>query len=218
MTGQFLRTMTLTGIVDEAWGQDAIDEIENIAKKGHEGDTPEQPPFAKHKVFWMMAANAAVMGVLLGLAGIVFINIIDEVPKVWSDVDTHGGYDFEEEENVGFNDGKVMYTTSATVAVTVAVAVVAVVVTITVLACVVILTHMVCFVCLSVCYDLTVVLGLRDDRCRVPCGLSALPDEVPGEPARLLQGGDGLPRGPHLGSPHGAAVRHIAGGRSEPWS
>lgn len=102
--------MTLTGIVDEAWGQDAIDEIENIAKKGHDGDTPEQPPFAKNRIFWMMATNALVMGILLGLAGIIFINIIDEVPKAWSDWDTHGGYDFEEEENVGFNDGKVSQT------------------------------------------------------------------------------------------------------------
>lgn len=51
--------------------------------------------------------NALVMGLLLGLASVVFINIIDEVPKIWSDVDTRGGYDFEEEENVGFNDGKV---------------------------------------------------------------------------------------------------------------
>jgi hypothetical protein len=107
MTGQFLRTMTLTGLIDEEWGKDAIDEIEMIAKKGHDGDTPEQPAFAKNKLFWMMGLNAAVMGCLLGAAGIIFINIIDEVPKVWSDVDTHGGYDFEEKENVGFNDGHV---------------------------------------------------------------------------------------------------------------
>ena len=107
MTGQFLRSMTLTGLVDEDWGKDAIEEIENVANKGHEGDTPEQPPFAKNKLFWMLAVNALAMGMALGLASIVFINIIDEVPKVWSDVDTHGGYDFEEEENVGFNDGKV---------------------------------------------------------------------------------------------------------------
>jgi hypothetical protein len=107
MTGQFLRTLTTTGLVDEDWGKDAIEEIENVANKGHEGDTPEQPPFAKNKLFWMLAVNALAMGMALGLASIVFINIIDEVPKVWSDVDTHGGYDFEEEENVGFNDGKV---------------------------------------------------------------------------------------------------------------
>ena len=108
MTGQFLRTMTLTGIVDEEWGKDAIDEIENFANKGHEGDTPEQPPFAKNRIFWMMAVNAAVMGLLLGLACLIFMNIIDEVPKFWSDFDTHGGYDFEDEENVGFNDGQVI--------------------------------------------------------------------------------------------------------------
>ena len=108
LTGQLLRTMTLTGVVDEAWGEDAIADIENIAKKGHEGDTPEQPPFAKNILFWKMAINAAVMGVLLGLAGVVFINIIDKVPELWSDFSSHEGYDFEEEENVGFNDGKVM--------------------------------------------------------------------------------------------------------------
>ena len=107
MTGQFLRTLTTTGLVDEDWGKDAIEEIENVASKGHEGDTPEQPPFAKKKLFWMLAVNALGMGVVLGLASLVFINIIDEVPKVWSDVHTHGGYDFDEEENVGFNDGKV---------------------------------------------------------------------------------------------------------------
>ena len=106
MTGQLLRTLT-TGLVDEDWGKDAIDEIENVASKGHEGDTPAQPPFAKNKLFWMLAVNGVLMGVVIGLASLVFINIIDEVPKVWSDVDTHGGYDFEEEENVGFNDGKV---------------------------------------------------------------------------------------------------------------
>jgi len=106
MTGQFLRTLTATGLVDEDWGKEAIDEIENVANKGHEGDTPEQPPFAKNKLFWKLAVNALVMGLLLGLASVVFINIIDEVPKIWSDVDTRGGYDFEEEENVGFNDGK----------------------------------------------------------------------------------------------------------------
>ena len=99
--------MTLTGIVDETWGEDAIADIENIAKKGHEGDTPEQPPFAKNRLFWIMAINAAVMGVLLGLAGVVFINIIDKVPELWSDFSRRDGYDFEEEENVGFNDGKV---------------------------------------------------------------------------------------------------------------
>ena len=86
---------------------EAIDEIENFASKGHEGDTPEQPPFAKNMIFWMMATNALVMGLLLGLAGVVFINIIDEVPKRWSNVDSEDGYDFEDEENVGFNDGKV---------------------------------------------------------------------------------------------------------------
>ena len=46
--------------------------------------------------------------ILLGLAGIVFINIIDEIPKRWSDFDTRDGYDFEVEQNVGFNDGQVI--------------------------------------------------------------------------------------------------------------
>jgi hypothetical protein len=34
MTGQFLRTLTITGVVNEEWGRDAIEEIEKIGNKG----------------------------------------------------------------------------------------------------------------------------------------------------------------------------------------
>ena len=51
----------------------------------HLGDVPEQPPFAKDIVFWVMTMCACVLGVVMGFAGLAFLNIIDEVPPFYLD-------------------------------------------------------------------------------------------------------------------------------------
>lgn len=48
---------------------------------------PEQPAFAKDIVFWVMMACASFLGVAMGFAGLIFLNIIDEVPPVYLDTD-----------------------------------------------------------------------------------------------------------------------------------
>lgn len=48
-------------------------------EKGPEGDVPDQPAFANDMVFWIMTFFGAALGAILGLCGLLFMNIIDEV-------------------------------------------------------------------------------------------------------------------------------------------
>mmetsp|Transcript_22329 Transcript_22329/g.32522 ORF Transcript_22329/g.32522 Transcript_22329/m.32522 type:complete len:546 (-) Transcript_22329:316-1953(-) len=92
----FPRTVTNTVIdaleyfadVDAEWTRELLKEYGKIDDQGPDGDVPEQPPFAKDTVFWLMAAIGSVIGIFLGLAGLIFLNIIDEVPNRWVDTDS----------------------------------------------------------------------------------------------------------------------------------
>jgi hypothetical protein len=64
---------------DHEWTQGVLKDLGKVEVKGPEGDVPEQPPFAKDIVFWVMLACASFLGVAMGFAGLIFLNIIDEV-------------------------------------------------------------------------------------------------------------------------------------------
>jgi hypothetical protein len=67
---------------DHEWTQGLLKDYGKIEVKGPEGDVPEQPPFAKDIVFWVMLACASFLGVAMGFAGLIFLNIIDEVREI----------------------------------------------------------------------------------------------------------------------------------------
>jgi hypothetical protein len=86
-TRTFPRTLTdpLAHVIDYItdtdgeWTRQMLEEYGKIDDKGHDGDIPEQPAFATDLVFWQIVALGLIMGVSMGLAGLCFLNIIDEV-------------------------------------------------------------------------------------------------------------------------------------------
>ena len=64
---------------DGEWTQQLLESYGKIDDKGHDGDVPEQPAFATDFTFWTMVSISLIMGLVLGLSALVFMNIIDEV-------------------------------------------------------------------------------------------------------------------------------------------
>lgn len=108
-TRTFPRTLTdpLAHVIDYItdtdgeWTRQMLEEYGKIDDKGHDGDIPEQPAFATDLVFWQIVALGLIMGVSMGLAGLCFLNIIDEIPSKWVDTD-----EFKDPNDGKFYSGK----------------------------------------------------------------------------------------------------------------
>ena len=105
----FSRAFTLDRTFTQVFGLDNEDGFTNqlikeyveVSQKGNEGDIPIPTAFGKEQSFWKMFVVAGVFGVLIGICGLAFMNIADEVPKRWVNND-----DFEDVSDCGFNSGK----------------------------------------------------------------------------------------------------------------
>jgi hypothetical protein len=83
----FPRTFTdpLANAIDyiaEGDGKVAKTIVENLQKfdeHGQDGDIPEQPAFAADVVFWKIVGLGCLLGGAMGLLGLAFMNVIDEV-------------------------------------------------------------------------------------------------------------------------------------------
>ena len=72
---------------DEAWTRKLIDGYTKVAVQGNEGDIPIPLAFAQTKRFWQMMVFAGLIGGIIALSAIVFMNFAYEIPKLWIDND-----------------------------------------------------------------------------------------------------------------------------------
>jgi len=85
-TDNLKRTMTQTlGIdadLDEKWTNN-IAETFNKASVQKDGDIPEPAAYGRDKEFWVNFIVTGLVGCLLGLIGICYLNITEKAPKWW---------------------------------------------------------------------------------------------------------------------------------------
>lgn len=83
----FPRAFTNMSLIDfeseEAWTRRLIEEYAEVAKEGPEGDIPIPEGFGKTRDFWVMFVVSALFGSVVGFVGLVVLNIVEEVPKLW---------------------------------------------------------------------------------------------------------------------------------------
>lgn len=87
------RTFTALGLDmddEDAWTRRLYDEYGGSLKKGAEGDIPAPAGFANESEFWRVLFLSGFFGIIMGLVGLVFLNIADHVPKEWVD---NGSFD-----------------------------------------------------------------------------------------------------------------------------
>lgn len=59
--------------------QTIVDNLHKFDDHGPDGDIPEQPAFAADVIFWKIVALGIILGGSMGLLGLGFMNVIDEV-------------------------------------------------------------------------------------------------------------------------------------------
>ena len=69
---------------DEAWTKHLIDSyIYGEEKSGRVGDIPMPAGFAREFRFWRVTILSGTLGLLMGLFGVLFMNVAEYVPKLW---------------------------------------------------------------------------------------------------------------------------------------
>jgi len=87
---------------DEAWTKHLIDSyVYGEEKAGREGDIPMPAGFGREFRFWRVTLLSGTMGLIMALAGVVFMNAADYVPQLW----VNNG-NFDEASDCDFNAGK----------------------------------------------------------------------------------------------------------------
>lgn len=72
---------------EEVWTKKLIDGYTKVAVQGNEGDIPIPLAFAQTKRFWELMIFSGLIGGLIALFAILFMNFAYEVPKLWIDND-----------------------------------------------------------------------------------------------------------------------------------
>lgn len=72
------------GANDTIWMKTLVNQYEELSLKGIQGDVPPPAAFARDFDFWKAMGFAGVVGALLGLLSLIFLNFADTIPKVWS--------------------------------------------------------------------------------------------------------------------------------------
>jgi hypothetical protein len=82
LTGTLIDALEYITDADQEWTRGLLQDYGDVDDKGPDGDVPDQPAFANDVVFWIMTFFGTGLGLVLGLCGLVFMNIIDEVRKL----------------------------------------------------------------------------------------------------------------------------------------
>jgi len=64
---------------EEAWLKKIFDDSLKTAEHGTEGDIPIPEGFGMKKDFWIMFTLSGLFGLLLGILGLIFLNVVEEV-------------------------------------------------------------------------------------------------------------------------------------------
>ena len=86
---------------EEAWTKRLLDEYHEVFKDGPEGDIPIPEGFGRTRDFWVLFILSGVFGIIVGFVGLIALNIVEEVPKLWVD-----NGEFDEPSDCDFHAGK----------------------------------------------------------------------------------------------------------------
>lgn len=90
---------------DEAWTRSLIDSyIYGEEKSGREGDIPMPEGFARERRFWRLTTLSGVLGVVVGVFAVGFMNAVDYTPTLWVD-----NGDFDEASDCNYYAGKLIW-------------------------------------------------------------------------------------------------------------
>ena len=71
--------------------------------QGNDGDIPLMRGFAKKLIFWKMLMLSGFLGFIVGIIGVLFMNVVEKIPEEWVYVD------IDDINNIGYYKGKIFY-------------------------------------------------------------------------------------------------------------
>ena len=82
MTEPIANAINFITDTDGEWTRQLIEDFAEIDDKGPDGEVPVQPAYAQDKYFWIIGGLGLVLGGVIGLFDLGFMNIIDEARMI----------------------------------------------------------------------------------------------------------------------------------------